>query len=119
LSQPIVLVVDDELDIRESLREVLTDEGYEVTVAADGREGLAELRRRRPAAVILDIIMPVMSGSEMYAAMQEDPALADIPVVVSTSDPTRAPSGVLIMKKPINLPRLLAVVAAVCRRPAS
>jgi CheY-like chemotaxis protein len=114
--QPVVLVIDDEIDIRESLREVLVDEGYEVALAADGREGLAEVRRRRPCAIILDIIMPVMSGTEMYAALQEDPALADIPVIISTSDPARAPSGVLIVKKPIDLPRLLTAVEAVCRR---
>jgi two-component system, sensor histidine kinase and response regulator len=114
--QPSVLVVDDEVDIRESLREVLEEEGYEVTVACDGQEGLAGLRRRKPCAVILDIIMPVMSGTEMYAAMQEDPALASIPVIVSTSDPSRAPSGVLIMKKPVDLSRLLAAVAGICRK---
>jgi CheY-like chemotaxis protein len=113
--QPVVLVIDDEIDIRESLREVLLDEGYQVDVAADGREGLALARRRRPSAIILDIIMPVMGGAEMYAALQADPVLADIPVIISTSDPSRAPSGVLLMKKPVDLPRLLTAVAAICR----
>ncbi len=119
MTQPVVLVIDDEVDIRESLREVLEDEGYAVALAADGRQGLIELRRRKPAAVILDIIMPVMSGSEMYAVMQGDPEVADIPVIVSTSDPARAPSGVLVMRKPVDLSRLLAAVDSVCnRRPA-
>jgi CheY-like chemotaxis protein len=116
MTQPVVLVIDDEIDIRESLREVLEDEGYDVAVAADGRQGLIELHRRKPAAVILDIIMPVMSGTEMYAAMQDDPEVADIPVIISTSDPSRAPSGVLIMRKPVDLPRLLAAVETVCNR---
>jgi CheY-like chemotaxis protein len=113
--QPVVLVIDDEIDIRESLRDVLADEGYDVDVAADGREGLAKVRRRRPSAIILDIIMPVMSGAEMYAALQADPALASIPVIISTSDPSRAPSGVLLMKKPVDLRRLLTAVAAICQ----
>src|SRR5436190_416272 len=91
-----VLIVEDEPDIRESLREVLEDEGYTVAVASNGKEGLAQLARlSKPCAVVLDIIMPVMSGNELYNAMQADPALAAIPVLVSTSDPTRAPSGVL------------------------
>jgi CheY-like chemotaxis protein len=116
LRQPAILVVDDEVDVRESLREVLEDEGYDVAVAPDGQVGLAEVRRFHPCAVILDIIMPVMSGTEMYAAMQRDPDLAQIPVIISTSDPSRAPSGVLIMRKPIDVPRLLAAVLAVCKK---
>jgi two-component system, sensor histidine kinase and response regulator len=107
-----VLIVDDEPDIRESLREALEEEGYAVVEAANGKEALALLPDLpRPCALILDIIMPVMSGNELYAAMQADPALADIPLVVSTSDPSRAPSGVLLMKKPVHFSRLLTTVA--------
>jgi CheY-like chemotaxis protein len=108
-----VLVVDDEPDIRDSLRDALEDEGYEVAVARNGREALEALAALpRPVGIILDIIMPVMSGVEFYAAMQADPRFAGTPVLVSTSDPSRAPSGVLIMKKPIDLDRLLNAVAA-------
>jgi CheY-like chemotaxis protein len=106
-----VLVVDDEPDIRESLRDALEDEGYDVVTAANGREALTMLPGLpRPLALILDIIMPVMSGVELYAALQSDPQLATIPVVVSTSDPSRAPAGVLLMRKPIDLERLLKVI---------
>jgi CheY-like chemotaxis protein len=106
-----VLVVDDEPDIRESLRDALEDEGYDVVTAANGREALDVLPGlSRPLALILDIIMPVMSGVELYTTLQADPNLATIPVVVSTSDPSRAPSGVLLMRKPIDLDRLLSVV---------
>jgi CheY-like chemotaxis protein len=107
-----VLIVEDEPDIRDSLREVLEDEGYAVAVASNGKEGLAQLSLLpKPCVVVLDIIMPVMSGNELYDAMQADPELAKIPVLVSTSDPTRAPSGVLIMKKPIDVDRFLDAVA--------
>jgi CheY-like chemotaxis protein len=113
VAQRTVLVVEDELDIRETLGEFLVDEGYAVELAANGKEALHRLAGlSRPCAVILDIIMPVMSGTELYAAMQADPRLTDIPVVVSTSDPSRAPSGVLIMCKPVDLGRLLTVLAA-------
>lgn len=112
MSPKTVLVVDDEPDIRESLRDALEDEGYDVVTAANGREALTVLPGlRRPLAMILDIIMPVMSGVELYSLLQADPELATIPVVVSTSDPSRAPAGVLLMRKPIDLDRLLAVIA--------
>ena len=113
MEQRTVLVVDDEADIRESLRDALSDEGYSVAVASNGREALRVLRDLpRPCAVILDIIMPVMSGTECYEAMLASPALANIPVLVSTSDPSRAPSRVPVMRKPVNLDRLLTAVAA-------
>lgn len=107
-----ILVVDDEPDIRDSLRDALGDEGYSVLVAANGKEALAMLPNiPRPCAVILDIIMPVMNGAELYRQIKAKPDWADIPVLISTSDPSRAPSEARIMKKPINLDRLLAAVA--------
>jgi len=107
-----VLVVDDEPDIRESLRDALEDEGYRVAVARNGKEALEVLPTlEKPIAIILDIIMPVMSGTEFYASIQADPRFADTPVLISTSDASRAPSGVLLMKKPIDLDRLLDTVA--------
>jgi CheY-like chemotaxis protein len=113
-----LLIVDDEIDIRESLRDALADEGYTILVASNGKEALQMARvLQRPCAVILDIIMPVMSGTEVYHALKQDPNLADIPVLISTSDPSRAPSQVPVLKKPINLDRLLAVVSGVFRSP--
>jgi CheY-like chemotaxis protein len=107
-----VLIVDDESDIRESLRDALDDEGYLVEVAANGKEALELLPRlRRPCAIILDMLMPVMSGKQLYAAMQAAPELADIPVLVSTSDPAHALMSVPVMTKPVNLDRLLSAVA--------
>src|SRR2546429_6077682 len=107
-----LLVVDDEPDIRDSLRDALEDEGYRVAVARNGKEALETLPTlAQPVAVILDIIMPVMSGAEFYAAIQADPRYARTPVLISTSDASRAPSGVLLMKKPIDLDRLLDTVA--------
>ncbi len=110
--QKTLLIVDDETDVRESLRDALAEEGYAILVANNGRDALALLPTlERPCAVILDIIMPGMSGTEVYGAMRLNPSLADIPVLVSTSDPSRAPNQVPVLKKPINLDRLLAVVA--------
>jgi CheY-like chemotaxis protein len=106
-----ILIVDDEQDLLDSLAEFFQDEGFAVTTARNGAEALAELDHDDlPSVVILDLLMPVMSGLEVYEAMLNDPRLAKLPVVVSTSDPSRAPSGVLIMKKPVNLDRLLSTV---------
>lgn len=115
MSAKTVLVVEDDEDIRETLRDAFEDEGYAVRCAVNGKEGLEALKQfERPCAVILDLIMPIMAGSELYAAMLADPALADIPVIVSTSDPSRAPSGVLVLKKPVQLQTMLTTVNRLC-----
>ena len=106
-----VLVVDDEFDIRESLRDALKDEGYDVLLASNGREALDLLPRLpRPCAVILDILMPVMNGADAFRTIRANPALADIPILISTSDPSRAPASATAMKKPVSLDRLLSMV---------
>ena len=110
-----ILIVEDDQDIRESLRDAFVDEGYNVLTAANGRDGLDVLRTHPPpCTVVLDLIMPVMTGNAMYEAMQADPALAAIPVIISTSDPSRAPSGVLLVKKPVHLQTMLTTVEKFC-----
>jgi two-component system, sensor histidine kinase and response regulator len=112
-----ILIVDDERDIRESLKDFFEDEGYTVSTACDGAEAMRMLNHGAPpCVVILDLLMPVLGGNEVYAKMQADPRLARVPVIVSTSDPASAPSGVLLMKKPINLDRLLGAVEQHCPR---
>lgn len=110
-----ILIVDDEPGIRESLEEFFQDEGFDVATAKNGAEALALLAGAElPNVVVLDLLMPKVDGNQVYAHMQQDPRLAGVPVIVSTSDPARAPSGVLLMKKPINLERLLAAVRQHC-----
>ncbi len=110
-----VLIVDDDDDIRDTLKEVCEDEGYDVLTASNGAEAMRVLGGPSlPCVVVLDLIMPVMTGNEVFASMQLDVRLANVPVIVSTSDPSRAPSGVLIMKKPIDLDRLLGAIRGFC-----
>ncbi len=109
-----ILIVDDEDGIRESLEELLRDEGYDVETAANGREALDRLSQALPCVVILDLLMPGISGNEVYERMQKDARLAAVPVIVSTSAPERAPPGSLIMKKPIDVDRLLGVIKTFC-----
>ena len=106
-----VLVVEDEVDARDTLRDVLEDEGYRVVVARDGNEAMRQLASTAPTLVILDLLMPGMSGNALYDEMQRSPLLARIPVLVTTSDPTRAPRGVPTLEKPIQIDKLLSLVA--------
>jgi CheY-like chemotaxis protein len=106
-----VLIVEDDRDIRETLEEALREDGFSVASAANGLDALAMLPRlRRPCAIVLDMIMPLMSGREFYEAMRSDDRFRDIPVLVATSDPARAPGGVLTLKKPVDLSTLISTV---------
>src|SRR6187549_1262395 len=84
----IILVVEDDTDIRESLVEVLEDEGFGVRAAADGRQALDVLRAERPLPdlILLDLMMPVMNGFQFREQQLSDAAFAGIPVVVVTAD---------------------------------
>ena len=83
---------------------VLPGRGIQRHTAANGAEALARLQEEdAPCVVLLDLLMPVLGGNEVYQAMQKEPRLTNVPVIVMTSNPSRAPSGLLIMKKPMNL----------------
>jgi CheY-like chemotaxis protein len=115
-TSPPIVVVDDDDDISAALKDILEEEGYSVEVAGNGIEAMALVKRLpcRPCLVILDLSMPWMSGGAVYAALQADPALALIPVVISTSNPSGAPRGTVVMKKPVDLAVLLATVRENC-----
>ncbi|HTS01101.1 MAG TPA: response regulator [Thermoanaerobaculia bacterium] len=115
MSRKRILVVDDEADFLSSLAEILEEEGYAVEKAVNGREALARLSGAPlPSVVILDLMMPVLGGGEVYAAMRADPRLVSIPVIVSTSDPAQAPAGATFLRKPIDLGRMLETVRRLC-----
>jgi CheY-like chemotaxis protein len=98
-----ILIVDDDELIRETLQELVEMVGCSALVAANGKEALRVMANHRPCLVILDLLMPVMTGNELLEVMRADSALADIPVVVSTSAPDRAPPGVPVIRKPVNI----------------
>jgi CheY-like chemotaxis protein len=103
-----VLVVDDEVDIRTAMTEVLEEEGYEVYAAGDGQEGLDRLREKQPSVILLDLMMPGMSGWEFRRAQQREPEVSDIPVIVLTAM-GRAPfiEAQSFLEKPFDLDTLL------------
>ncbi|NLT72404.1 MAG: response regulator [Verrucomicrobiaceae bacterium] len=85
-----LLLVDDDVDSLESMSRILEAAGWSTTLAHDGVEALAVLDRTRPAAIILDLIMPGMDGFAFLDRLREDPHLKSIPVIVmSGKDPTR------------------------------
>jgi CheY-like chemotaxis protein len=98
-----VLVVDDEEGIRDTLSEVIEMGGCSAIAAANGAEALKVIAERRPCLVILDLLMPIMSGLELLEAIRKQPALATLPVVISTSAPSRAPPGVPVLAKPVDI----------------
>lgn len=81
---PIVLVVDDHPDLREVLALILEHHGFQVMVAADGREAVSQAERRRPDVVLMDLMMPRMDGYEATAALNDNGGDA-IPVVAVTA----------------------------------
>jgi len=109
-----VLIVEDHADSRELLAEFLEALGYEVDVAANGLEALERLRGApRPRAVLLDLMMPVMSGWELMRHLREDPALRSLPVVVvsGVGATQPLPEGVLgAVPKPVDLNALRALI---------
>ena len=110
-----VLVVDDEADIRESLRLLLEHEGFEVRTAADGAQAVAAMEADEPCFVILDLMMPVMDGWEVAGRMHDDAHLASIPMCVVTATPEWAPSdSACVLKKPIDIEALLGFVRKHC-----
>ena len=111
-----ILVVDDDPDIRESLREVLEDEGYEVACVGNGREALDHLKAASPppCVILLDLMMPVMDGWQFRAEQLRDAALRNIPVVVMTASRgiNREDLGdAEVLQKPVGLGDILEAVA--------
>src|SRR5947209_3622123 len=80
----IVMVVEDERDVRETIADILTDNSYQAILASNGAEALAELRaaEANPCVILLDIMMAVMNGWEFRARQLTEADLSDIPVVV-------------------------------------
>jgi two-component system, chemotaxis family, chemotaxis protein CheY len=118
-----ILVVDDDDDVRTMIRVLLSGEGYAVEDAADGLEALRHLRSHPPDLVLLDLMMPRMSGEDLMSAMAADESLADIPVAILSGQTRGAPmtSGphvVAYLTKPVELDVLLAVVDRFAGHPA-
>jgi CheY-like chemotaxis protein len=112
---PVLLVVDDDLDICEILKLVLEDEGYSVVAAHDGAQALELLKRQgvEPQLIILDLMMPVMDGWRFWDERQLDAKLLAIPLIVLTATGLRtgALGDACILPKPVEREVLLQAIA--------
>ncbi len=116
-----VLVVDDDLDVRETIADALQLRDIDASVAADGAEALRRLRTEPlPDVVLLDLRMPVMDGEAFLVAQRLVPAIAAIPVVLHTSErdeQTLARLGLAyLLRKPCTIETLLSTVRTAAAR---
>jgi CheY-like chemotaxis protein len=116
----LVLILDDDNDIREAIRDLLEVEGYGTAEARDGAAGLAYLRSNaQPGVILLDWNMAPVSGADFMSEFSRDTSLAAIPVVLLTADVRAEPKarafGVSThLGKPIDADRLIAIAARYC-----
>ena len=120
----VVLIVEDDPDIRAAMKCLLQLEGHTVATAADGGEALETLRNGlEPGLILLDLMMPHVDGFQFRKEQLKDPRLSPIPVAVYSGhhDPMRyAPllKAAAYFRKPVEVETLLRIVDAHCRRPA-
>ena len=113
----LILVIDDDEDIRGALANILELSGYEVAVAADGQEGEDLLQLGlEPTAVVLDLMMPRMDGWTFLSRLRSDPRFQDLPVVVTSAITAERPEGAdAVLEKPFEVRDLSREVARLTR----
>lgn len=115
-----IMVVDDDAGIRETLADYLEDEGYLVLQAAHGQDALAQLRGLKdlPCVILLDLMMPVMNGTEFFTEQQTDPVLSKIPVIIISADGNireKAQAfGGGYLRKPMKISQVLDAIGQHC-----
>lgn len=123
---PRILVVDDERDLAELLSYNLRKRGFDVSVALDGREALHKASQQKPDIMLLDVMLPGLSGIEVAERLREDPSTADIPIVMLTARTSEHDelSGLSVgaddyISKPFSIEVVVARLEAVLRRAAA
>jgi CheY-like chemotaxis protein len=112
--QNTILVIDDDPTVHDLMGRFLTPEGFHVVTASGGEEGLRLARELQPCVIILDVMMPGMDGWTVLLTLQDDPAVADIPVIMVTIVDNQNRGYMLgaadYMTKPIDRARLTAML---------
>jgi CheY-like chemotaxis protein len=116
-----ILVVDDDADIRETIVEVLEENGHRTLSAANGNEALAALRNadEPPCLILLDLMMPIMDGRAFREAQQADPELSKIPVIVlsafrDSAETAKQLDAAGFLPKPVSLDALISLIDSFC-----
>jgi CheY-like chemotaxis protein len=117
-----VLIVEDDIEIRSTLRYLLAAEGFTVLEAASAAEAIELLEKARPCVALVDLLMPGIVGQELIEYLAADVCLAAIPVAVISGSPDLAPEGYRVFRKPLSLQPLVDFVREHCggerRRPS-
>ncbi|GAB4383175.1 MAG: hypothetical protein Kow00121_44620 [Elainellaceae cyanobacterium] len=118
-----ILVVDDDVNIRELLRQQLEAEGYSIREAKDGMDAIQQIKTVRPDLILLDVMMPQINGFDVAAVLKNDPHTADIPIIIlSIIENKERGSHIGIdryLTKPINTEKLLNEVGSLLSQGAS
>ncbi len=119
-----ILVIEDQEDNRQILRDLLTSADFEVIEAVDGEAGLAAAATHRPDLILMDIQLPILDGYEATRRLKADAVLRAIPVIAVTShalggdsEKARAAGCDAYISKPYSPRQLLAKCASTCPRP--
>ena len=110
-----ILVVEDHADLREMLTVLLESEGFNVRTAVNGVEALKRLEETRPSLILLDLMMPVMSGDEFRQRQLADPRYRDVPVICMTAAHDGRERAMRLhaddyFQKPLDFEHLMSVV---------
>jgi CheY-like chemotaxis protein len=109
-----LLLVEDDLDVRDTLQDLLEEEGFDVIPAANGKQAIDFLTLNKPQGadlVVLDLMMPMVSGWEVLERMSHDHKLAGIPVVVLSAAATEKPAGAhVFVRKPFSIDALVQAI---------
>jgi two-component system, response regulator, stage 0 sporulation protein F len=116
-AKPLIFIVDDDWDTGEAFAEALDENGFVTVCLPNGQAGLEELERQpTPAAIILDLLMPVMDGWTFFDRVRALPHLADIPIIVITAvGPHWGYPVAHVLPKPVGRNELVAAVRSVVR----
>jgi CheY-like chemotaxis protein len=113
-----ILIVDDEDALVAILSDILTDEGYRVVTATNGRDGLARVEAERPDLVITDFMMPIANGHELLSGLRALPGLKRLPVVLTSATDRKVAfpgrlkgdKGLSFLAKPFELSAVLSLI---------
>lgn len=113
-----VLIVEDEFAIADLLEMALTDEGYRVVRAANGRQGLERLAEDSPDLVISDLMMPVLDGAGLIQAMRQSEGQRPVPIIIISSMPeanvrARIDNYAAFVRKPFQIAALMRLIATI------
>jgi CheY-like chemotaxis protein len=117
MTPPRVLVVDDDIDVRTALRNLLQARGFVVDVAENGLEAIEILERALPpSAIVADLLMPGILGNELLEYVAARDELARIPIAIVTGSPQYAPVGLALFRKPIDAEALVEFLRSAIAR---